>query len=45
MARLIADPELRARMGAAAARRAVLFSPDVVVPQFEEAYRDALTSR
>jgi glycosyltransferase involved in cell wall biosynthesis len=45
MAQLIADPELRARMGVAAARRAALFSPDVVVPQFEECYRLALAKR
>jgi glycosyltransferase involved in cell wall biosynthesis len=45
MARLAADPDLRARMGAAAAQRAALFSPGVVIPQFEEAYRLALEMR
>jgi glycosyltransferase involved in cell wall biosynthesis len=45
MAQLAADPDLRARMGAAAARRAALFSPGVVVPQFEDAYRIALEMR
>jgi glycosyltransferase involved in cell wall biosynthesis len=43
--RLIDDPHLRARMGEAAERRAELFSPDLVVPQFEEAYRLAIEAR
>jgi glycosyltransferase involved in cell wall biosynthesis len=36
--RLIDDPSLRERMGEAASRRAKLFGPDVVVPEFEAAY-------
>ncbi|MBS1878053.1 MAG: glycosyltransferase family 4 protein [Actinobacteria bacterium] len=43
--RLFADAELRQRLGEAARRRALEFSPDVVVPQFEAAYRAALDSR
>lgn len=45
MGRLAGDPELRARMGEAATRRAAEFSPDVVVPQFEAAYRLAIEAR
>ncbi len=45
LGRMIGDAELRARMGAAAAERARLFSPEAVVPQFEEAYRDAVAAR
>ena len=40
--RLITDPDLRGRMGDAAARRAASFGPQTVVPQFEEAYRVAI---
>ncbi|MFI5028320.1 MAG: glycosyltransferase family 4 protein, partial [Solirubrobacterales bacterium] len=43
--RLCEDPELRARMGGAAAERAKLFGPDAIVPQFEAAYRDAIDAR
>lgn len=43
--RMTGDAELRTRMGAAAAARAKLFSPEAVVPQFEEAYRDAIAAR
>ena len=43
--RLCDDPELRERMGEAAVARARLFSPDAVVPQFEEAYAEALSAR
>jgi glycosyltransferase involved in cell wall biosynthesis len=43
--RLCDEAPLRARMGAAAARRARLFSPDAVVPQFEAAYGEALRAR
>jgi len=43
--RMIGDTELRERMGAAAAERAKLFSPEAVVPQFEDAYRDAVAAR
>ena len=42
LGRLIAEPETRERMGLAAAARAKLFGPDVVVPQFEAAYRLAI---
>jgi len=45
LARMIADAEMRARMGEAAARRAKLFSPEAVVPRFEDAYRDAIDAR
>lgn len=45
MRRLAEDGELRERMGEAARRRAADFSPDVVVPQFEEAYELALAAR
>ncbi len=45
MARLLADPELRERMGEAARRRAAGFSPATVVPQFERAYELALETR
>lgn len=40
--RLIADGDLRRRMGEAAIRRAGSFSPEAVVPAFEGAYRYAL---
>lgn len=43
--RLLSDRELRERMGAAAAERAQRFSPEVVVPQFEAAYEEAVDSR
>lgn len=46
MRRLIDDTELRERMGAtAAARQATLFTPDTVVPQYEQAYELALEQR
>lgn len=45
MARLLADAELRGRMGEAARRRAADFSPDTVVPQFEQAYELAIEAR
>jgi glycosyltransferase involved in cell wall biosynthesis len=45
LARMLGDVEMRARMGAAAAQRAKLFSPEAVVPQFESAYRDAVDAR
>jgi glycosyltransferase involved in cell wall biosynthesis len=44
LSRLCGDAELRARMGEAARRRAKLFGPDVVVPQFESAYALAAES-
>jgi glycosyltransferase involved in cell wall biosynthesis len=43
--RMSGDAALRERMGAAAAERAKLFSPEAVVPQFEQAYRDAIAAR
>jgi glycosyltransferase involved in cell wall biosynthesis len=46
MRRLIGDPELREHMGAAAnARQAELYTPDTVVPQYEQAYELALDQR
>ena len=39
MERLIGDPELRQRMGAAAAERARSFRAENVLPRFEDAYR------
>ncbi len=46
LARMSADAEMRERMGEAAARRAVeAFSPESVVPRFEEAYRDVIDAR
>jgi glycosyltransferase involved in cell wall biosynthesis len=46
MRRLIDDAESRERMGAAAAaRQATLFTPDTVVPQYEQAYELALEQR
>jgi glycosyltransferase involved in cell wall biosynthesis len=43
--KLTGDPQLRVRMGEAAARRAAEFSPDAVVPQFEAAYGLAVEAR
>lgn len=44
--RLLEDEDLRTRMGkAAAARQASLFTPDRVVPQYEEAYELGLEQR
>jgi glycosyltransferase involved in cell wall biosynthesis len=43
--RLLADPGLRERMGAAARVQAATFGPDAVVPRFEEAYEAALQAR
>ncbi|HET7507079.1 MAG TPA: glycosyltransferase family 4 protein [Solirubrobacterales bacterium] len=40
--RLAGDAELRERLGAAARERAAGFSPDAIVPQFEQAYELAL---
>jgi glycosyltransferase involved in cell wall biosynthesis len=45
MDRLLGDEGLRARMGEAARARAGEFSPEAVVPRFEEAYRLALEAR
>jgi glycosyltransferase involved in cell wall biosynthesis len=45
LARMIGDAAMRERMGEAAAERAKLFSPDAVVPRFEEAYRDVIAAR
>lgn len=44
--RLLGDEDLRTRLGAAAAaRQATLFTPDTVVPQYEQAYELALERR
>lgn len=40
--KLIADAGLRERLGAAARTRAARFSPEAIVPQFEQAYELAL---
>jgi glycosyltransferase involved in cell wall biosynthesis len=46
MRTLLGDEALRERMGAAAAaRQAALFTPETVVPQYEEAYELALERR
>lgn len=45
MQRLLVEPQLRERLGAAAHKRAAEFSPAVVVPQFEQAYEAALAAR
>ncbi len=45
MRRLLDDPALRERMGAAARERVRRFSPAAVVPQFEAAYELALEAR
>jgi len=45
IARLCGDPGLREEMGRAGARRAADFSPAVVVPMFEDAYRAAIAAR
>jgi glycosyltransferase involved in cell wall biosynthesis len=42
---LIEDEGSRRRLGEAARRRAALFSPEAVVPQFETAYELAMTRR
>ena len=43
--RMLADGEMRAGMGRAAQDRARLFSPEAVVPMFEDAYRAAAARR
>jgi glycosyltransferase involved in cell wall biosynthesis len=45
MQRLIADEGLRQRLGAAARQRAATFSPEAIVPRFEEAYELAIAGR
>jgi glycosyltransferase involved in cell wall biosynthesis len=46
MRRLIDDAELRERLGAAAhARQAELYTPEAVIPQYEQAYELALEQR
>jgi glycosyltransferase involved in cell wall biosynthesis len=42
MARLAGDPELRERLGAAALVRARDFTPEVVMPQMEQLYRQTI---
>jgi glycosyltransferase involved in cell wall biosynthesis len=44
MQRLVGDPELRERLGAAARQQAAKFSPAAVVPQVEQAYELALAT-
>jgi glycosyltransferase involved in cell wall biosynthesis len=43
--RLLGDAGLRERMGAAARTHAAGFSPEAVVPRFEEAYEAAIQRR
>jgi glycosyltransferase involved in cell wall biosynthesis len=45
LSRLIADPGLRERLGAAAGRRARTFAPEAVLPAVEEAYQGAIERR
>ena len=45
IARLIADPALRERLGAAARERSRLFGRDRIVPRFEAAYAEAIERR
>lgn len=45
MQRLIADGDLRQRLGTAARERAATFSPAAIVPQFEAAYELAIAAR
>jgi glycosyltransferase involved in cell wall biosynthesis len=45
MQRLIADEDLRQRLGAAARQRAATFSPEAIVPRFEAAYELAIAGR
>lgn len=42
MRRLIGDEALRGRLGAAARERAATFSPEAIVPRFEQAYELAI---
>jgi glycosyltransferase involved in cell wall biosynthesis len=44
MEELIEDPKRRERMGRAAAERAKTFASGAVLPRFEQAYRDAISS-
>jgi N-acetyl-alpha-D-glucosaminyl L-malate synthase BshA len=45
VARLLADPELRTRLGTAALWHAHSYSTDAIVPRYEELYERALTAR
>ena len=45
MERLISDEGLRQRLGAAARERAARFSPESIVPRFEDAYEMAVANR
>jgi glycosyltransferase involved in cell wall biosynthesis len=45
MRRLLADEDLRRRLGDAARERARQFSPGAIVPQFEAAYEQAVANR
>ncbi len=44
LGRLVAEPELRERMGAAARERSREFGPDRIVPRFEDAYEIAVAA-
>jgi glycosyltransferase involved in cell wall biosynthesis len=44
LGRLVAEPELRERMGEAARERAREFAPDRIVPRFEDAYEVAVAA-
>lgn len=43
--RMLEEPGLRERLGAAASERVAQFGPDAIVPRFEEAYELALEAR
>ncbi len=45
MQRLLADPDLRERMGRAGRERAAEFTPAAVLPRFEAAYEEAVAAR
>lgn len=45
LARILADPDLQARLGQAAELRAATFSAELIVPRVEQAYRDVLVAR
>jgi glycosyltransferase involved in cell wall biosynthesis len=44
LTKLIAEPELRTRMGQAALQRAAIYSASVVVPQIERVYREVVAA-
>jgi glycosyltransferase involved in cell wall biosynthesis len=43
MRRLLEDPDLRHNLGRRGRARAQLFAADIIMPQFEELYRDLIT--